>query len=246
VVPVIAVALLLNVTYARPPLNARLPDAIVPVVVLGAWLTVRGWHASSRWAPRAATAAGGLLFAAAVVAVGDSVAQLERAGMLDHWSRWPRTVHRTRALLEAPHADVMLPSGAAEALVPFYDYVRRCTPDDHRLLIVGVIPEVAFFSQRPFAGGQAILAAGYYESEPYQRAVLAHLTGQTVPFVVIPGASYIGDFDASFPLVAAHVRGRYRSLSTFGEGEDTAVDVLVDSALHSKRHDAQTGWPCWR
>jgi len=137
-----------------------------------------------------------------------------------------------------------MPSTAAEELIPFFDYVHRCTSPRSRLLVVGLVPEVSFFARRPFAGGQAILPAGYFEAERYQRAVVDKLSRQTVPFVVIPGSSYIASFDNSFSIVAAHVRQHYIPLATFGDEPETKVDVLIDSRLSFPGRDTTTGWPC--
>ena len=244
IAPIVVVALFLNSAWARPPLGARLPDAVVPAVMLGAWLALRAWEARRRWLWRPAVAATAVLVAAATIAVGSTLDQLDRTGLLAPWSRWPASVRDIRAALEAPHASAVMPSTAAEELIPFFDYVHRCTSPRSRLLVVGLVPEVSFFARRPFAGGQAILPAGYFEAERYQRAVVDKLSRQTVPFVVIPGSSYIASFDNSFSLVAAHVRQYYVPLATFGDEPETKVDVLIDSRLSFPGRDTTTGWPC--
>ena len=244
VLPVVVVALLLNATFARPPLNARLPDAVVPFVTLGAWLAIAAWHARPRWAARPLVAALGVLIAASVVSVDRTVEHLDRAGLLAPFSDWPRYTRRTREILEAPHDPIALPSRAAEDLVPFYDYVARCTTREHRILVAGLIPEVVFFAHRPFAGGIVILPPGYYAADHYQRSVVNTLQKQTVPFVVIPGKRYIDSFDSLFPLVADHVRARYAPLATFGDEDEWKVDVLIDRTVTAESRDTATGWPC--
>jgi hypothetical protein len=242
--PIVMVALLLNSAWVRPPLGARMPDAIVPAVMLGAWLALRASAARRRWLWRPVAATAAVLIAAATGSTGATFDQLDRAGLLEPWTRWPDSVRETRAALEAPHASAVLPSSAAEALIPFFDYVRRCTSPRSRLLVVGLVPEVSFFAHRPFAGGQVILPAGYFEAERYQRAVVDRLSRQTVPFVVIPGTSYIDSFDDSFSIVAAHVRQHYIPLATFGDEPETKVDVLIDHRLSFPGRDPTTGWPC--
>ena len=244
VLPVVVVALFINTTFARPPMNARLPDAVVPFLLLAAWLALCGWRAPRRWVWRPVVAVVGALVAASVVSVDRTLDHLDRAGLLAPFSQWPQYARRTRTVLEAPHAEIMLPSRAAVDLVPFYDYVARCSAADHRVLVVGNIPEVVFFTHRPFAGGQAILPPGYFAEEKYQRAVVNRLSNQTVPFVVVPGEYYIDDFDSLFPIVAAHVRTRYVPLATFGDEQDTKVDVLIDPDVPVLSRDATTGWPC--
>ena len=43
IVPIAVVALMVDFGFIREPLGTRLPDAIVPLVVLGAWLIGRAW-----------------------------------------------------------------------------------------------------------------------------------------------------------------------------------------------------------
>ena len=243
VLPIVAVAFLLNSTYARPPMNARLPDAIVPFVMLAAFAAHQAWRAprSAVWRP--AVVFIGVLIATAVVSVDRAGEHLERSGLLEPHN-WVEHVATTTAVLEAPHDPIVMPSPVAEALVPFYDYVARCTTTEHRLLVVGIIPEVVFFSHRPFAGGQAILPPGYFAAAKYQRAVVDKLATQTVPFVVLPGERYVENFDELFPLVAEHVRRRYAPLAAFGDDEDAKVEILIDRNIETPARDATTGWPC--
>ena len=243
VLPLVVAAVLVNTTFARPPLNARLPDAVVPFLMIGAWLAAAAWRAPQRWVWRPLTAALVVLVAVSVFAVDRTAEHLERAGLFAPFTDWPQYAARTRARLEAPHDDIVLPTGASRVLVPFYDYVARCTTPEHRVLVAGLIPEVVFFTHRPFAGGQAILPGGYFAAERYQRAVVDTLSRQTAPFVIIPGRRYIDDFDAAFPLVAEYVRGRYGPLATLTD-EDEMVDVLIDRGVRATRRDEATGWPC--
>ena len=164
--------------------------------------------------------------------------------MLRPW-RWPGHLRITHERLTARHAVQMLPSRAAMALVPFYDYVDRCTTAGHRLLIVGLIPEAAVFAQRAFAGGQAALVSGYYEDERYQRSIVERLEREVVPFALIQGTSDTDDLDATFPLVASYVRARYGPFATFGDEEGPAgVRVLRHQSQPVTRLDGVTGWPC--
>jgi hypothetical protein len=245
VAPIIVVALAVNASFLRDPLIGRLQDAIVPAVALGAWLLSCAWQAQPRWMWQPACALLIVLAAASVMAVGRTVDQLARAGMLVTWTRWPEFVRETSARLHAPHAEKVLPSRVAVAAAPFYDYVDRCTSPDDRLLVVGNFTEVLFFSQRAFAGGQPAFVQGYYQADAYQETVLQKLKRETVPFVLIPGTAYSRDFDSLFPIVAGHVRARYVPLVTLGDSE-TGVEVLLDRTLPAAARDAATGWPCWR
>jgi hypothetical protein len=50
VVPLAVVAVMVNVNFIRDPLITRLPDAIVPAVMLGAWIAARAL-AATPWQP---------------------------------------------------------------------------------------------------------------------------------------------------------------------------------------------------
>jgi hypothetical protein len=242
VVPIAAVAILINIAFTRPPYEARLPDAIAPAVMLGAWLAWSAWQAPVRWGARAVAVAAGALFWMSLTSTR-TIDQFERSGVLTALADFPRSIRETRAKLEAPHDQEMLPS-AAEALIPFYDYAGRCMAPTARVLVVGIIPEAVFFTRRGFAGGQSILVAGYYDDESYQRGTLAKLATEAVPFVIIHGPDN-ENFDTSFPLVAGHVRARYAPLATLGDGDPAGIaHVLIERSLAADRRDAETGWPC--
>jgi hypothetical protein len=242
VVPLMAVAALLNGALARPPFSSRLPDAVVPAVMLAGWLIACAWHARRTAVGRPVAIALLTAFAASIVIPARAVERLEDAGLLQHPSAWSSVVEEAERRLLHPYR--LIPSATVSTLVPFYEYLNRCTTTEHRLLIVGLITEVSYFAQRGFAGGQVALVSGYFEGEAYQRAVVATLQTQSVPFVVIPGRAYTNSLEGSFPIVAAYVRPRYRPLAAFGDVETTGVQVFIDSSLPATQPDDLTGWPC--
>jgi hypothetical protein len=244
VAPLIVVALLVNWTFIRDPLITRLQDAIAPAVTLGPWLVAIAWRSRHPliWRPIAALLV--VVVARSVMGVGPTIEQLDRAGLLVTWRRIPEFAAEVSTALHERHAERQLPSRAAHALMPFYTYVDRCTTRDHRLLVGGFAPEVPVFTQRAFAGGQLGFVQGYYGGETYQRLVLQRLHRQVVPFVVLPGAAAINQFDTAFPLLAHYVRIRYAPLVTLGDDASTAVQVLFDSELPVAARDPETGWPC--
>src|SRR5258705_7625640 len=114
VLPVSAVAVLVNFTFIRDPLNTRLADAIVPAVMLGAWLLARTWNASARSAfaiPIAVMCTG--LMGASVLSVGGTHQEIDRSGLLGNTEEIPgRFVERTGDL-RSRFTDYQLPSQAA-------------------------------------------------------------------------------------------------------------------------------------
>ena len=243
VMPIVAVAVVLNATFLRAPLPVRLPDVIVPAVLLGAWLAAAAWHGRRRWVWRPAAIALGLAFTLSVATAGQIVDQLERAGLLRSWSRLADALDDVGWMLLERHSPRQMPSRAAAALLPFYGYAARCTEPTDRLFVAGFAPEVVVFAQRPFAGGIYTYVAGYYNSEARQRQIVATMRRQVVPFVLIPGTAYATDFAAGWPIVAEYVGGRYGPMVTLGDAV-TGVHVLIDRTLPVTRRDEATGWPC--
>ena len=244
VAPVAVVALLLNTAFTRPPFEARLPDAIVPAVILAAWLAWSAWQPPRRWGLRTVAVAMAALFWIAITSMNRTIDQFERSIALAALADFPRSIRETHAKLAAPHDQEMIPSTAAEALIPFYDYAGRCMAPNQRVLVVGIIPEAIFFTRRGFAGGQSILVAGYYDNASYQRSTLNTLAREAAPFVLIHGPANEG-FDTSFPMVAGHVRARYAPLATLGDGDlSGTVQILIDRRLTPGEREPGTGWPC--
>jgi hypothetical protein len=243
IVPLTVVALLVNYTFIRDPLGTRLPDAVVPAVMLGAWLIACAWRArSAAWITIPAAVAFAALVGASVLAVGNTVDELDRAGLLVSWRRIPEFVNQLTPALLAPVAETQLPSRAAILLEPFLRYLGRCSTPQHRLLVMGFLPEIPVFAHRAFAGGQSTFVSGYYDSEENQRRVLERLRGEIVPFALIP-SDYANEVSRWFPLVTAYVRARFVPLARVGT-DSVNVEILIDSRLPTEPRDDETGWPC--
>lgn len=231
-------------SVVRVPLLARMPDAVVPAVVLGAFLVGRAWASAPRLRPagRLVSVAGGVLFSASIFSVGQPLDALDRAGLMGPALKVPeRFVERTRALT-TPLELSQMPGRTAAGLLPFFEYVNRCTGPDARLLTAGFLPEVSYFARRPYAAGQSTFGP-WWGSEKMQQMALRRLRSQVVPFVVLP-SEYREEFHQRFPLVASYVRLQYAPLAVIDIGEDESVEILMDSAFSSRGRDEQTGWPC--
>ena len=244
IAPVAVVALLVDFSFIRDPLNTRLPDAIVPAVLLGAWLLSRAFSASSR---RALALPVALLFmtlmGASVLAVGFTYEELNRAGLLGHVRDIPhRFVERTSDL-RSRFVDYQLPTPAARRLVPFFQYVDRCTSPQDRLLVGGFLVEVPFYAQRLFAGGQEYFGA-YFGSAANEQFAFDRLERQTVPFAIIPSDD-LAEFDSRFPLVAAYVHTHYSPLTEVPLNDEQTIHILVNRDTPVTSRDPETGWPCF-
>jgi hypothetical protein len=245
VIPVAVVGVLVNVSFIRDPLNTRLADAIVPAVMLGAWLMHRAWTAG-RWRPIAVPV--GVAIAAivgsSILSVGKTAEELNRSGLLVSWLRIPEFLREVGGTLRSPLTPAQIPSTAATELLPFMTYAERCTDADQRLLVMGFLPEVPVLTRRAFAGGQSTFIPGYYGSDENQRLVLKRLRDEVVPFVLVPG-DYARELDQGFPAIMDYVHVRYMPFATLGEDPETGVQILLDRTLRALSQDAETGWPCF-
>jgi hypothetical protein len=245
IAPLALVALLVDFSFIRDPLGTRLADAIVPAVVLGAWLLSRAFSAASArlvTVPLALVCVA--LMGASVLAVGSTYDEIDRAGLLGHRQEIPhRFVERT-ADLKARFTDYQLPTPSARLMQPFFHYVDRCTSPQDRLLVGGFMVEVPFYAQRLFAAGQEYFG-GYFGSAANERFAFDRLRRQSVPFVIVP-SDYLDEFNSRFPLVSGYVHARYEPLTDLRVDDDQTIHILVSRDMPSVTRDAETGWPCFR
>ena len=248
VVALVAAAALVNSFFLRDPLRVRLPDAIVPNVLLAAWLAGRA-VAVRRPVPRAAalTAVVALAVAGlgAVTVVGEVREQVNRGGLATGLEHVPAYVSRRTRELRSRFSDRQVPHPHVTPLVPFFRYVDRCTPPTAHLLVAGFAPELFVYARRPFAAGMTSFVPGYHGSPAAQQAMVARMTRQAVPFTVAYSDAY-QDWQSAFPLVADHVRARFVPMTEIPTSPERRLQVFVDAALEPAGRDPQTGWPCFR
>ena len=145
--PIVVVAGLVNFSVLREPLSTRLPDAIVPAVILGAWLVSVAWR---RFRRRLFTAPLVLLvivtFAVPILSVGNTLEEVDRAGLMAGWRKVPGRFRERALQLNDRFSDSQVPNSRIAALVPFFRYLGRCTTREHRLLNLGPEYAVPFFA----------------------------------------------------------------------------------------------------
>jgi hypothetical protein len=106
-------------------------------------------------------------------------------------------------------------------------------------------PDVYVFARRGFAGGQLAFMPGYYDSTEEQTRTLARLRGQSVPFALV-SLDTVEEFRNAFPLIADHIRERYRVLTDVPGSGFPGVRVFIERDRPSHGIDPETGWPCFR
>jgi hypothetical protein len=232
-------AIAANVILMRHPVWVRVPDAVVPAVVIGAWLVRRAWLARAQYVRMAAVVF--VLGAAVFVSeLGNVRENLDRAGVSDPWRLPALFAERSAMLRDRFGSDP--PSRVVVPLKPFFAYLDRCTTSQHRLFIAGFLPEVPYYAQRPFAGGAHEYFTYWLPRD--QQWIVAHLRQQIAPFALMP-IEVAEVIDADLPNVASYLRGRYRVLADVPVPEGRGVRILIDDSLPPTSRDAETGWPCF-
>jgi hypothetical protein len=233
-------ALAENVGLIRDLLKARVPDAVVPVAVLTSWLAWRGWNAGQAYVT-VATAVTVVALGFWILELGDARENVERSGLTEPSHVVSAFSDRAAMLRDRFGSDP--PSRVIEPLKPFFLYVDRCTTDTDRIFLAGMIPEVAYYARRPFAGGA--YEHYNYASAVNQRRVVDRLQHETVPLVLIPSEAE-QELYRDLTTVGRYVRGRYVQLADVHVYDDRSIRILVDSTLVPRSRDAETGWPCFK
>ena len=242
VLPIAVVGLLTTFGFVRGlPLTPRLPDPIVPAVVLGAWLAHRAQE--GRYG-RDLTALAVILFVVSTYCLGrvsDFPAQLESAGLRASLFNLPAHLVERTAQLRERFSEAQMPSSTISQLRPFFDYLDRCTTTDDRLYLHGYIPEVAYYARRPFAGGAYVLP--YSSSDASKRLLVERLRRERVSFVLV--ASDYGDVGEWSPFVAEYLKPRFVPLTDVLVRDDLTIHIFVAAQHRSALPDPKTGWPCF-
>ena len=241
----------IEITLVRGSPASRLPDVAAPMAVLGAWVTSRLLQQRDPAAPT--SRATGRFFAAAIVWLVTlwSCASLGNAGLLqeaaavvlDPDSTLTRLDATTQALRIRP-IDAWAPPGSTGERA-LSRYIYQCTAPTDRVLAANFLPELNFYSERGFAGGQVYLLAGWHSSMTDQELTVARLERERVPVVIVDEASQAVTW-AYFPLVADYVGRQYRVAATSTFGGDRVYVVYVDRELSPSGDYEPLGLPCYR
>ena len=257
---VAVLALVLDAGFLRSPLEARLADPSVPIVILVAWLLVAvrrliGSDASLRPALRqyrlpvtvgTTVVVGAIVLLCGVLVTGGLYRRLDKAAMTE---RVGKAFERVGTVSDQLRTDWDLGLWAARPerpeLITLSLYINACTTPTDRVLVQSYLPQVLAIARRAFAGGHADLRPGFFEFEEAQRLTLERLRRQSVPIILLDTEDSLRSFYRSFPIVTAYIDQEYRQagMHTFDGRFGLTLYVRKDRAPSGTW--APLGWPCY-
>jgi hypothetical protein len=180
---------------------------------------------------------------AAVASVADLRERWERTGIVDGLDGVRGRFVSVTTLLAGPHRQsISPPSYASAALMPFFDYVDRCSSQSERIIVTGEFPDIVVLAGRRFASDGVVMGA-WYSSAVHQRRTVEGFAAQPALFIVYVDAA---PFRRRFPDVEQYVAAHYREMTTVTPDGAEGIPILVDHRRTPRATDAATGWPCYR
>ena len=244
----VIVAILVNASFLRESLQVRIPDAIAPAAILGAWIGGLCWTGRWRMRPlqysaRAASIAVFIITLAAVARLSGFAALLDETDLTRGWGRAAEHARDIYQQLGTRHRDNRFPpSRVSTALMPFMSYVDRCTSPSDRLLVTGEFPELLVIAGRGFAGDGVVFGSWYASAARQDRTV-----GQLLrrpPLLVIHAGDYEG-FASRFDLIDEFVNSGYEPMAEIPVEGSNSIRILSLRDRRSTRADSETGWRCY-
>jgi hypothetical protein len=237
---VLFIAVLTFVGFVREALDARIADAVVAPLLLGAWL-------SARWLKRGTPSAAWsrmvrvTVLVAVLIPVGRSVVV---AGGVDARLRpaepygviWQR-------LVVSPPFDTWPAQGSAQYRI--VRYVRECTGASEPLLVLWFAPEYYYYADRPFAGRMGGYMNGYYSSDENQRKNRAALERDRPPIAILEAGRELNDL-AGHPSALSYLADNYHQIGELPAADGTVVRVFGRNDRQATSVHADLGWPCYR
>lgn len=250
----------LDAGFLRSPLEARLADPSVPLVILVAWLMVAiprmvGSDSSLRplWLPvrrplRVAVSLVGVAIAVLLVVLvsGDLYRRLDKASMTDRFGKaFERASAVTGQLRLEWDIGFMAVRPDRPDLMTLSLYLNACTAPTDRILIQSYLPQVLAVARRAFAGGHADLRPGFFEAEDAQRLTTERLRQQSVPIILLDTDDSLRSFYRSFPIVTAFIDQEYRQAGTHTFDDRFGLTLYVKKDRTPTGTWEQLGWPCF-
>ena len=242
----IALTIIIDQTLVRGSPDSRLADVAGPTCVLGAWVVAR-CLAAARTLPtsfrRASVTAVIVVVLVSAWSVGTDgyagtrlVASRIVTGPAGVW--WAMGVQIDR-LRTRPIDTIKKEEAGVPALTR---YVFDCTSPDDRVLVTWFAPEIFFYSERAFAGGQVYLQPRWHASAADQQLTVERMSRERVPLVLVRSSS---DNRTYFPTVNEYILANYREARIQSPSLE-GYRVFTDSRLTPLREHPEFGLPCFR
>ena len=243
----IVMCLVIHQALLRESPDSRLPDVAGPTFVLAAWMTGTALRAAQRRARLVAAGAVGVLWLATLwsaTTFGETGERISATGIPAGRAAVAERLGRVNAWMEMRPIDFYAP-GDSTGVRALTRYVLECTRPGDRILAGSFEPQIFFYAERAFAGGQVYLKGGWHDSPEAQELTIARLKRQRVPLVIINVATE-AEVQSRFPLVYQYVQNNYRegSRGDFGGGPNYAV--FVKRNLPPRGMHPTLGLPCYR
>jgi hypothetical protein len=161
--------------------------------------------------------------------LGEARERVTGYGMLSPPAAMAQRLLEVTRVLQMRPIDWYAPPGSS-GLYALTRYVLECTQPSDRVLVTWFDPQVFFYAERPFAGGQAYFEPDWHSSAADQALTIHRMQRQRVPVVLI-NASAERQFHKSFPSVYDYVQQHYREAARSTFGGDREYAVLVDRRL---------------
>jgi len=259
-VMVAVLAAALDVGFLRSPLEARLADPSVPLVIILAWLVVamarvvgpargedgpaKAGHYVLRLTAVPATAAIVIVLYLSVSA--DFYRRLDKAAMTDRFGKpFERVGHIADQMREEWSLASWMARDKRPDLVTLSLYVNACTNPGDRVLVQAYMPQVLALARRAFAGGHADLRPGFFKTEEAQRLVVERLKRQSVPIILLEAGDSLGGFRDSFPLVTAYIDQHYEMAASHVFDGRFGTTLFVRRDAKAEGVWEPLGWPCF-
>ena len=256
----VVMCLLIHQGLIRESPDSRLPDVAGPTAVLAAWMTgvvrqrkareeKRGRIAprASRWtSPAARVAIVGLWVGTlwAATTFGETGERISATGILAGPAATVARSKEVTRLVTLRPIDFYAPVGSA-GVRALTRYVLECTRPSDRVLTGAFEPQVFFYAERPFAGGQVYLRAGWHGSQEDQQLTIARMQRQRVPIVFFSTATE-PEVKRGFPQVYRYVEEQYQLAMRSDFGGDRDYTVLVKRSVQARSMHTALNLPCFR
>jgi hypothetical protein len=240
----IVMCVVIDQALLRGSPDSRLPDVAGPTMVLAAWITAAAVQRSSRRAMAAVAVIVWIGTLGSATLLGEMGERIIATGVLAGPTVTRDRMREVGRLVSMRPIDFYAPAGST-GVRGLTRYVLECTRPSQRILTGSFEPQIVFYAERAFAGGQVYLKNGWHSAPASQRLTVERMKRQQVPLVLF-NASTEEEVRRAFPLVYQYVKDNYRETARSGFGAAVEYAVLVKRDLQPRSVYDPFNLPCYR